>query len=112
MHEALRRFSAAEPRLAALVDSFKSELGASEVWLFGSRARGDAIAGSDWDILVVLPDDAPPAADRVSNVWKLKRRSGVPADILTVRMSDFIAARETVNTISHAVARDGMRLDV
>lgn len=29
-----------------------------DIWLFGSRARGDARADSDWDLLVVLPDDA------------------------------------------------------
>ena len=25
-----------------------------QVWLFGSRARGDAHEGSDWDILILL----------------------------------------------------------
>jgi uncharacterized protein len=28
-----------------------------QVWLFGSRARGDARPDSDWDLLVVVPDD-------------------------------------------------------
>ena len=28
-----------------------------EVWLYGSRARGDAHAGSDWDVLVLLNKD-------------------------------------------------------
>jgi hypothetical protein len=48
----------------------------------------------------------------VSNVWKVKRSSGVLADLITVRMGEFISARETVNTISHAGAREGVRLDV
>ena len=30
----------------------------SLVLLFGSRARGEARKGSDWDILIVLPKDA------------------------------------------------------
>jgi hypothetical protein len=50
--------------------------------------------------------------DKTSNIWKVKRRSGVCADLLTVRMSDFIEARDTVNTLSHAVVREGVRLDV
>ena len=29
----------------------------SSILLFGSRARGDARKGSDWDILIVLPKD-------------------------------------------------------
>ena len=112
MHEALEQFAAAEPQLAALVASCKSDLQASEVWLFGSRARGEARSGSDWDILAVIPDDAPPSVDKTSNIWKVKRRSGVRADLLTVRMSDFIEALDTVNTLSHAVVREGVRLDV
>lgn len=29
------------------------------VWLFGSRAKGQAREDSDWDLLVVLPDETP-----------------------------------------------------
>src|SRR5690606_26551091 len=29
------------------------------IWLFGSRARGDSGAGSDFDFLAVFPDDDP-----------------------------------------------------
>jgi predicted nucleotidyltransferase len=32
--------------------------GATSVILFGSQARGDADAASDWDFLLVLPDGA------------------------------------------------------
>ena len=28
-----------------------------QVWLYGSRARGDAHEGSDWDILILLDKD-------------------------------------------------------
>jgi predicted nucleotidyltransferase len=30
----------------------------AEVFLFGSRARGDSHSDSDWDILILLPDFA------------------------------------------------------
>lgn len=30
------------------------------IYLFGSAARGDAGPDSDYDILIVIPDDAPP----------------------------------------------------
>ena len=28
-----------------------------KVWLYGSRARGDAHENSDWDLLILLPQD-------------------------------------------------------
>ena len=41
--------------LACVVDAWDP----LEIWLFGSRARGDAREHSDWDLLVIVPDDAP-----------------------------------------------------
>jgi uncharacterized protein len=38
-----------------LVDAFHPE----RIYLFGSKARGDAGPDSDYDILVVVPDSAP-----------------------------------------------------
>ena len=35
-----------------------------EVWVFGSLARGDAVPGSDADVLIVLSDSALPFLDR------------------------------------------------
>lgn len=111
LRNALMRLSKDEPRLPGLVSACKTELQASEVWLFGSRARGDARPGSDWDILVVIPSDAPATAEDARILWKIRRASGVTADLLTVRSDEFLAARDCVNTISHAVAREGLRLD-
>lgn len=44
--------------IAAIKDKAKAVIPAdSEVILFGSRARGDAHEGSDWDILILLNKD-------------------------------------------------------
>ncbi len=94
-----------------LVELCKSELGASEVWLFGSRARGDHRADSDFDILAVVPDDAPEGVDSPLKAFRLRRQSRAHADLLTARYSDFESARTVPNTISYAVAREGVRLD-
>lgn len=94
-----------------LVDLCKRDLRASEVWLFGSRARGDHRADSDFDLLAIIPDDAPLGIDTPVSTFRLRRLSGAHADLLTVRMGDFLAARDTLNTISHTVAREGVRVD-
>ena len=35
----------------------------SSLWLYGSRARGDAREGSDWDLLILLDKDIITASD-------------------------------------------------
>ena len=35
----------------------------SSLWLYGSRARGDAYEGSDWDLLILLDKDKIIATD-------------------------------------------------
>jgi uncharacterized protein len=79
-----------------------------QVWLFGSRARGSATQESDWDLLVVVPDDASDIEMDQVSCWKLARSCGIRADILAYRESDFLAFRSTLNTIPNEVATDGI----
>lgn len=111
MRKTVQQMMSREPRLRRLVDLCKSDLDATEIWLFGSRARGDDQPGSNWDILAVIPDSAPQDRDSAQKVWKVRRASGLPADLLTVRAGEFEGSLSTIDTISHAVAREGVRLD-
>lgn len=45
--------------IRALLARCEARYRPTQTWLFGSRARGDAAAASDWDVLVVVPDDTP-----------------------------------------------------
>ena len=58
------------------------------VYLFGSRARGDARPGSDVD-LAVLPGSSGPPEDRLGVEAELARfaedRLGVPVDVVLIR---------------------------
>src|SRR5712692_19734 len=60
-----------------------------EVWLFGSRARGETHPQSDWDLMVVVSDDAPDELLDPMLGWDLQRDSGVFADIVCARRTDF-----------------------
>jgi len=99
-------------QLKTLVDLCRSELRAEQVWLFGSRARGDHRPESDWDLLAILPDDTPEETLDPMNLWMLRRKSGLHADLLGVRLSDFIDAQDSVTTLSRIVRDEGVRLDV
>ncbi|RWP58668.1 nucleotidyltransferase domain-containing protein [Mesorhizobium sp.] len=58
------------------------------IWLFGSQARGDNRADSDWDILVALPDDATPELLDPLVGWTIQHEVGIPATILSTTSSE------------------------
>lgn len=99
------------PQLKRLVELCRTELAAEEVWLFGSRARGDRRFDSDWDLLAILPDDAPEEALDPVRVWEVRRRSGLHADLLVVTWSEFLDAQDSGTTLPAIVAREGVPID-
>ena len=97
--------------IKALLARIEAQYRPEQVWLFGSRARGDAGPGSDWDLFVVVPDDTGDEQLDLLFLWRLKRGSGVPADVIACRASEFREACDTVNTLSYTVATEGVRID-
>jgi len=78
------------------------------VILFGSHARGDAAAESDWDLLIVLDDDAP--AERLD--WRAlhEARRGFrgAVDLIPCRDSDFRERVDVVGSLSWIAATEGV----
>lgn len=95
-----------EPLLALVCDRYTP----LQVWLFGSRARDDAHEASDWDLAVVVQDDAPEETFNPRLASRLLRDGGWPADIFVTSKSDFDEDLSTVNTIPFAVATEGILL--
>jgi uncharacterized protein len=95
----------------ALLSRIEAEYHPEQVWLFGSRARGEAGPGSDWDLFVVVPDDTCDELLDLRTLWRLTRGAGVPVDLVACRASEFQEACDTVNTLSYVVATEGVRID-
>lgn len=96
----------AAPLLARIVERWHPY----QIWLFGSRARGEANAESDWDLLVVVANDLPEEESDPSVVWRLKRESGVRADLVLCRLQEFLEDCRTVNTLEYEAATRGVLL--
>ena len=115
VREAMRSRPVIEPPadLAPLLSAVRDQIRPVEVWLFGSRARGDHRPDSDWDVLAVVPDDAPQeiASDPVL-AWRIARDSGVRSTLLTTRVSDLQDVWGRVNTLGYDLSREGIRLNV
>jgi len=96
--------------IRSLLDRIVSRWHPQQVWLFGSRARGDSTLESDWDLFVVVDDsteddELDPGVGR-----RLRRDCGVRADVIPWRASEFEEFRSTPNTLAYSVAKDGVLL--
>jgi len=93
-----------------LLDRIVSHWHPQQVWLFGSRARGDSTPESDWDLFVVVDDgtddeELDPGVGR-----RLRRECGVRADVIPWRASEFTEFQRTPNTLAYSVANEGVLL--
>lgn len=100
------------PELACLLDRIEETYHPLAVFLYGSRARGDATPDSDWDLKVVVADDCPDALLSPWIGWAVQEESGVHADVSCTRLSDFEADLMVPNSAAREVLRDGARIGV
>lgn len=91
-----------------MIERIVEELNPLEIWLFGSRARGNARPESDWDLMAVLPDDAPDSHLDLVEAWRALRDLRLQrVEIFPVRKSDFEQAKAALGTLSQIVASEG-----
>jgi predicted nucleotidyltransferase len=98
--------------LARLLARVEERLHPVEIWLFGSRARGDDTRDSDWDLLAVLPDDCPDELTDPVVAWEIARQSEVPTTLLAATRGELDAIWGLPNTLGYDLAREGVRLVV
>jgi uncharacterized protein len=89
-----------------LVQAYQPE----SVYLFGSMARGDAGPDSDYDLLLVVPDDAPPERRRSRLAYQVLRGTGIAVDVLVCTHSYFNARRHLKASLPGTVLREGRLL--
>ena len=92
--------------LERLIETWRPE----QIFLFGSRARGQAVAASDWDLFAIVPDDLPDDELGPLASWRLRRETRTRADVFPCHASEFRGDRDTPNTLAFDVAREGVLL--
>jgi predicted nucleotidyltransferase len=86
-----------------LVQAYQPE----SVYLFESMARGDAGPDSDYDLLLVVPDDAPQERRRSRLAYQVLRGTGIAVDVLVCTHSYFEARRHLKASLPGTVLREG-----
>ena len=97
----------ADPNLDRLLDAIVPAMAAEAVYLFGSRARGDAHEDSDYDLLVIVPDDFPRERMAPMETHALAQKARVAADIIPCRRSRFEDTKDKVGTLSYEATKLG-----
>ena len=99
-----------DPKLDEIVRRLVESYQPLEVYLFGSKARGDSGPDSDYDLLLVVPDEAPSERKRSRLAYQVLRGMGVAADVLVWSRSYFEPRRSLKASLPGTVVREGRLL--
>jgi predicted nucleotidyltransferase len=71
-----------DPMLDEVVQRLVQAYQPERIYLFGSKARGQGGPDSDYDLMVVVPDNAPPHRRRSRLAYESLWGTGAAADVL------------------------------
>lgn len=89
-----------------LAEAFEPE----RIYLFGSKARGETGPDSDYDFLVVVPDDSSPERQRSRLAYQALRGTRTAADVLVWTRQAFESRLHLPASLPATVVREGRLL--
>ena len=106
----LGAYRSAEAAIADAVARLVAQLDPDEVWLLGSRARGDHRPDSDIDLLLVLPDDLPSERYTLRAARRPLLGGGAPVDVFPVARHLFETDPSALGGLVGIARAEGRRL--
>jgi uncharacterized protein len=102
--------TADDPILTEIVRRLVGVYHPERIYLFGSTARGDAGPDSDYDLMIILPDAAPPHLRRGNPGYRALRGTGVAADVQVWPQDDFNGQLHLKASFPSTIVREGKLL--
>ena len=96
--------------LACIVERLAEAYGPDRIYLFGSKARGDYGPDSDFDLMVVVPDDAPEDQKRSRLAYERLWGTGTAADVLVWTRGRFESRAHLRSSLPGTILREGRLL--
>jgi predicted nucleotidyltransferase len=96
--------------LAGIVERLAEAYEPDRIYLFGSKARGDYGPDSDFDLLVVVPDDAPEDRKRSRLAYERLWGTGTAADVLVWTRGRFESRAYLRASLPGTILREGRLL--
>ena len=96
--------------LAELVRRLAEAFQPERIYLFGSKARGEIGPDSDYEFLVVVPDESPPERRGSRLAYQALRGTRTAADVLVWTKQAFESRLHLPASLPAIVAREGKLL--
>jgi len=96
--------------LAEMVGRLVAAFQPESIYLYGSRARGEAGPDSDYDLLMVVAGSDAPRYRRNQAAFRVLCGLGVAKEIIVLTREEFDARREVVCSLPATVIREGKLL--
>jgi predicted nucleotidyltransferase len=99
--------------LADMVQTIVREMDPERIYLFGSRARGDARKDSDVDLLIVVSEPFRPDHSRfqeINQVYRALSSFRIPNDVLLYSSDEFAKWSQSLNHVVGRCYREGKLL--
>lgn len=96
--------------LKEIVDRLVQGLQPERIYLFGSRARGEADEGSDIDLLLVVPDSDLPRHRREALSYDLLWGLRTPVDVIVLTRAEFERGSRVRTSLPSIVQTEGKLL--
>jgi len=106
----MERLEPVNPDLSEVVRRLVEALQPDGIYLYGSRARGDASPESDYDLLVVVPTSDLPGYRRDALALKALWGLRLPVDVIVLTREEFDCRRSVVCSLPATVIREGRLL--
>ena len=102
-----RHLEIQDPKLAEIVRRLIKAYDPEKIYLFGSKARGDLGPDSDYDLMVIISDDAPAERRRSRLAYQALRGTGIAADVLVWTRQAFEGRLHLKASLPSTVVREG-----
>jgi predicted nucleotidyltransferase len=101
---------AEDPVLAEMVRRLVEAYRPNRIYLFGSVARGEAGPDSDYDIMIVVPDESEPGRRDCGLAYRALRGLRIAKDVLVWTQTDFDKRLHLKASFPSTILREGKLL--
>jgi len=96
--------------LTEMVSRLATAFNPEAIYLYGSRARGEAREDSDYDLLMVVSASSLPRYRRNQQAFRVLCGLGVSKEVMVLTREEFEAKKTVICSLAATVSREGKLL--